>query len=150
MGFLRRLAVPFVVALAMVLVLAGSVAAASATATTVRDTCTVTGGAWGSGYIALKVRATERGLAGVTRIRFVASLMHQPRNNSATWTLHQTQQHTSTAFPDTAGVHSRTWTAVWNLGGDTAAYRHRIDVTVWFISASGQVFVTRGVLGSSC
>jgi hypothetical protein len=64
--------------------------------------------------------------------------------------LHQTQEHASTSFPDTAGAHSRTWTAIWNLGGDTHSYRHRIEVAVSFLNASGGVVETRGVLGSSC
>lgn len=150
MRLMRLSVVPAVLALSLVVALAGSVAAASATATTVRDTCTLTGGAWGQGYIALRVRATEHGLPGVARIRFVASLMHQPRFNSASWTLHQTQQHVSTAIPANGAAHSRAWTAAWNFGGDTAAYRHRIDVTVWFLNAAGGVLATRGVLGSTC
>ena len=150
MGFIRRLAVPLVLALAMVVALSGSVSAASATATALRDTCSLSGGAWGYGRIALKVRATEQGLAGVSRILFTASLMHQERAGGGAWAVHEVQQRTRHFNATATGTRSRTWTAVWFFGGDTATYRHRIEMKIDFMTASGVVVETRGVNGSSC
>ena len=150
MGFLRRLAVPLALALALVLVLCGSVSAASATTSTLRDTCSLSGGAWGYGRIALKVRATEQGLTGVSRILFTASLMHQARASGGSWSVHQTQQRMTQFTATAAGTRSRTWTAVWLFGTDTATYRHRIEMKIDFMTASGVLVVTRGVVGSSC
>lgn len=150
MGYSRRRLVPLVLALALVLVASGSVTAASATVTTLRDTCTLSGGTWNSGFVALRVRATESGLAGVTVIRFTASLMHQPRSGGTTWTTHQTQVRALGPFADTARPHSRTWTAAWNLGGDSANYVHRIEMRVEFMNSNGWVVAARGVFGSSC
>jgi hypothetical protein len=150
MGFVRRLVVPLMLALATVLVLSGSVAAASTTVTTLRDTCTSSGGAWGYGTIALKVKAAEQGLAGVNRILFTASLMHQARAGGGSWFVHLTQQRTTEVSATATGTRSRTWAAVWFFGNDTAVYRHRIEMRIDFMTASGVLVATRGVIGSSC
>jgi len=151
MGFLRRLVVPVILALAMVLVLSGSVAAASPQVAVLRDTCTLSGGAHGDGQIVLRVRAMDGDLSGVTKIRFIADLMHQSRGDGGTWTVHLTQTHTSSVTTQTAaGGQGATWSAIWNLGGDTAQFRHRIEETVQFLNSSGGVVAWRGVFGQSC
>ncbi|MEA2678037.1 MAG: hypothetical protein QOJ81_2178 [Chloroflexota bacterium] len=150
MSFARRPVVAFVLALAMVLVLSGSVSAASATVTTVGDTCTLSGGAWGYGKGALKVTASEHALYAVDRIVFTASLMHQARAGGDAWSVHQTQQRTRVFTATATGTRSRTWTAVWYFGGDTAVYRHRIEMKIDFMSGNDAIVATRGVIGSSC
>ena len=138
-----------VMALLAAILMTGTVAAASPQVTVVRDTCTLSGGAWNDGFVALRVRATDRGLAGVHVIRFTAQLMHQPRVGGGGWYVHQTQVR-AIRVADTAGVQARAWSGVWNFGSDVLQFRHRVEMTVDFMTSGGVVLATRGVFGSSC
>src|SRR5690349_20749759 len=125
MSHLRRVALAPVLAMALVLTLASTVSAASSSLTIVSGTCTSTGGQWGHGVISVMVRASEQGLSSARRVVFIASLMHQSRSAGGAWKVNQTQQHIAHLPAGAAGVQSRIWNAVWNLGGDVATYHHR-------------------------
>lgn len=107
------------------------------------DKCSLIGGASNEGFIALRVRAAERDLAGVSVIRFTARLMHQPRGGGS-WDVHQTQVRA------VRSTSARTWTGSWNFGGDVHAFRHHIDMTVDFMTSNGAIVAARGVFGSAC
>src|SRR5688500_1800619 len=98
MSLVRRLSFSSALALLVALVLATGVAAASTSVTTLSDSCSNSGGRYGTGYIELKVRATEMGKSGVTHVRFVARLQHQSRADGGAWVNHEKQARTTTAW----------------------------------------------------
>jgi hypothetical protein len=148
--FARSLSVASVIALVVAFVLATSVAAASTQVSTLRSSCTTTGGLHGSGYIELKVRATEMGRSGVTHIRFVAWLEHQSRADGGDWLKHQKQARTTNSWANTKADHDRAYLVAWDLGGDSAVYWHRIRLTVRFLDGSGDAVATHHVISAVC
>jgi hypothetical protein len=146
----RRLSLSSVLALLVAFVLAAGVAAASTSVTTLRDSCANTGGKYGTGYIELKVRATEMGKSGVTHIRFVAWLQHQSRADGGAWINHQKQARTTNTWANNSNNHSRAFLVAWDLGDDNIDWMHRINLTVKFLNGNGNAVATRHVTGVAC
>jgi hypothetical protein len=150
MAFVRRLSFSSAIALLVALVLATGVAASSTSVATLSDSCSNSGGRYGTGFIELKVRATEMGKSGVTHMRFVAWLEHQSRADGGAWTKHEKQARTTSTWANTSTDHSRAFLFAWDIGGDGSVYMHRINLTVRFLNGSGDTVATRHVTGTAC
>jgi hypothetical protein len=150
MALARRLSLSSAIALVVAFVLATGVAAGSTSTATVRNSCSNTGGRYGTGQIELKVRATEMGKSGVTHINFVAWLEHQSRADGGPWMRHLKQARTKGSWENTRADHSRSFFVLWDIGDDGAVYMHRINLTVRFLNASGNAVATHHVLSAAC
>ena len=101
----KRLAMLWLPALAVLLLVPGQAIAAPSFSTTVeRDTCVAGAGKYGFGQGVLRVRVIEYGKSGANRFTFVGQAWHLPLHGS-TWTKEYQWPVLETTFQDDASSH---------------------------------------------
>lgn len=146
-----RLGFSSLAALGLSLVLAGSVAAASTSTVVNKNVCQTWGGLYGYGKVVLQVTATEYGLSGVNKIKFVSYLKYSP-TSSGPWFVAGSGGKTTPYHANTSANTSYWYKVRYDFVRSDRPWFWRLEIVVKFLDRYGTYSTvhTDRVIGRSC